>query len=291
MSTPSTATATLVPHNSLYGYSHHQNYQPATTSTTTTNYRTNATSSGRLGLINPGPSSHSGTYHTNATNSSYSTKLEQPNTMPVQHSSTMVSSKKRQRSKEPDWDNFYKNGLPKEVIVIDDSPPPPARIPDSVESPTAMKQSTRSAAAGSSKHAAKKRKRDDGELAYDPIYPQLNSSTQNKNASNSVSTTSTDRTTSAIHTTAATSLGSQYSHNTDNARDVDTYETNPQVGSNKRKRVATRQQIANEAKRKEIEVRGDAFTNYKAPPRPPIKCGDVEVPLKQDVSFILVIDQ
>lgn len=285
MSTPSTATATLVPPH--YGYSHHQNYQ-----SNSTNFRTNTTSTARVGLANPASSSsQAGTFHSNAANSSNSTKLE-PNslTMPAQYAAPMVQSKKRQRSKEPDWDNFYKNGLPKEVIVIDDdSPPPQGSIPDSVESRAItppMKRSTRpTAASNGSKHAAKKRKRDDGELAYDPIYPQTNSNTPHQNAS--ASTISTDRTTSAINTTAATSLGSQYSHNAEGQRTNGAYETDPQAGSNKRKRVATRQHIANEAKRKEIEIHGDAFSNYKAPPRPPIKCGDVEVPVKQDVSLVL----
>lgn len=289
MSTPSTATATLVPQHPHYGYSHHQNYQP-----TGSNYGTKVSSSGgRVGLANPASSSssHVGTFLSNAPNSPYSTKLEPPisSTMSVQHAAPMMQSKKRQRSKEPDWETFYKNGLPKEVIVIDDSPPPPTRIPDSAESPIPMKRSNRPAATSTTKHAAKKRKRDDGELAYDPIYPQTNSNTPHKN--DSASTISTDRTTSAIHTTAATSLGSQYSHNADNHRTAGTYEVDPQVGSNKRKRVATRQHILNEAKRKEIETHGDAFSNYKAPPRPPIKCADVEVPVKQDVSLNTPIQQ
>jgi dual-specificity kinase len=53
----------------------------------------------------------------------------------------------------------------------------------------------------------------------------------------------------------------------------------------KRKRTATRLQLANEAKRKELEVNGDAFSNYRPPPRPPIKAPDVQVKQIVDVSI------
>lgn len=270
MSTPSTATLHFPQH---YGYSHHQNYPP-----TSSNY--------------PASSSHNSTFLPNATTSSSSIKVERNNnfTMP---STSASQSKKRQRSREPDWNNFYKNGLPKEVIVIHDTPSPPRGLPESAaelkEASSAMKQSTRSTAANSStKQPVKKRKRDDGAVAYDAIYPP-NSNTPYQNGSNSASTISTDRTTSAINTTAATSLGSQYSHNAEGNRNTGAFETDPQAGSNKRKRVATRAHILNEAKRKEVELRGDAYSSYKAPPRPPIKCGDVEVPVKTDVSLGLPI--
>lgn len=288
MSTPSTATATLIPPHPNYGYSHHHNY-PAQGTT----FRTNP-SSARVNLVaanNLGSSSHGSAFLPNVPNSSYSAKLE-PNSlaMPVQHTSAKVQGRKRCRSKEPDWNEFYKNGLPKEVIVIDDDTPPPpaAKIAGSHEqralSPQ-MKQSNRPTAAGNSaKHPAKKRKRDDVDLAYDPIY-QPNSDPPTHIASDSASTISTDRTTSAINTTAATSLGSQYSHTADARRANAAYEVDPQSGPLKRKRVATRQQIANEAKRKEIEAHGDAFSNYQAPPRPTIKCPDVQVPVKQDKSW------
>lgn len=50
----------------------------------------------------------------------------------------------------------------------------------------------------------------------------------------------------------------------------------------KRKRV-TRQQTADEKKRKEIEVVGDAYSSYVPPPRPPIKAKEVHVPQLRDV--------
>lgn len=181
---------------------------------------------------------------------------------------------KRQRSKErqPDWDKFYENGLPKEVIVIDssESPEPSLDVSSHI-------QTNNSAVAANSRHAAKKRKRND---AYDPVYqldPSIDPSPQYKSESGSNSTISTDRTTSAIHTTAATSLGS-HSSNGQNG-----YEAAELTGQ-KRKRTNTRLQLANEAKRKELEVNGDAFSNYIPPPKPPIKSRDVPVRQVLDVS-------
>jgi dual-specificity kinase len=188
-------------------------------------------------------------------------------------------SRKRQRSKElrePDWHKFYKNGLPKEVIVIDDSP-----TPELSASVVSNGQTSRTLAAGNNRHAAKKRKRDDVGSTYDPVYQlgsHSNDQTPQYKDSPSGSTVSTDRTTSAIHTTAATSLGS-HSSNGQNG-----YEATEVQPGQKRKRTATRLQIANEAKRKELEVNGDAFTNYKPPPRPPIKAPDVPVKQVADVS-------
>lgn len=286
MSTPSTATATLVPQQLNYGYSHHQNYQtpgPA--------FRTNPPTSSRVNLVadNPGFSSHgSSSYLSNAPNySSYPIKVEATGlTMPpVQHAPVKVQGRKRGRSKEPDWDNFYKNGLPKEVIVIDDDSPPPSVSLDSRPLSSSVKQANRPPApVNGAKHVAKRRKRDDVEVAYDAIYQQ-NFTTPHQIPSNSASTISTDRTASAINTTAATSLGSQNSHNADTHRANGAYQIDPPAGSLKRKRVTTRQQIANEARRKEIEVHGDAFSNYQAPPRPPLKAPDVAVPVKQDKSY------
>jgi dual-specificity kinase len=293
MSTPSTATATLPHQNPHYGYSHHQNYQSTTT------YRANNSllnGTGRLGgaaynfpgssstltnglaLSNSSRSSHANIPRPSSTNQSPST------TMPFPQSASERVSKKRQRSREPDWEDFYKNGLPKEVIVIDDSPPP--RVSESVEPHplVSRNQTTRTVAGANNRHPAKKRKRDDLGSAYDPVYHLQNVPSQTQspryNNSESGSTISTDRTTSAIHTTAATSLGSQYSQSGGSKGYVD--EIQP---GQKRKRVATRQQLANEAKRREIEVNGDAFHNYKPPPRPPIKAPEVVVKVMQDVSL------
>ncbi len=189
--------------------------------------------------------------------------------------------KKRQRSRErePDWHKFYKNGLPKEVIVIDDSP-----TPDPSASVLSNAQPTRSVNGGA-RHAAKRRKGDDVGSVYDPIYhlgPSHSSNQSPEYKDSSGSTISTDRTTSAIHTTAATSLGSHSSNGQNGYEAVDV-----QPGQ-KRKRTATRLQLANEAKKRELETNGDAYTNYKPPPRPPIKAPDVQVKQVTDVSILKV---
>jgi dual-specificity kinase len=198
--------------------------------------------------------------------------------MPTTSITKQQTSKKRQRSRdrEPDWNNFYKNGLPKEVIVIDDSPPPEQSV-----SSSANGHIGRSVATTNGRHAAKKRRRDD--VVYDPVYHNASGSSNNtpQYHSGSGSTISTDRTTSAVHTTAATSLGSNSSNTQNGYVAIDT-----QPGQ-KRKRTATRLQLANEAKRKELELNGDAFTSYRPPPRPPIKAPDVQVRVVHDVSSIM----
>lgn len=287
MSTPST----LPPHHPNYGgYSHHQNYQSnggyrvnntllngGSRLGGSYNFPTpssNGTSSNSVGVADPSRASQ---------NAAHSSSRQETKTaaMPISSSASVSkpNPKKRQRSREPrepDWHKFYKNGLPKEVIVIDDSP-----TPEPSASVLSNTQPTRSVAGAGSRHAAKRLRRDDGGSAYDPVYHlepshSLNQSPEYKDSSGS--TISTDRTTSAIHTTAATSLGS-HSSNGQNG-----YEAEDVQPGQKRKRTATRLQIANEAKLKELETNGDAFTNYKPPPKPPIKAPDVQVKQVADVS-------
>lgn len=162
--------------------------------------------------------------------------------------------------------------------MIDDSPTPD---PSASASILSNAQPARSIAGEDSRHAAKKRKRDDVGSAYEPVYPHGASRSNDqspgyKDSASAGSTISTDRTTSAIHTTAATSLGSHSSNG---------YEAAEIQPGQKRKRTATRLQIANEAKRKELEELGDAYTNYRPPPRPPIKAQDVVVKVVSDVRF------
>ncbi|EKD20211.1 dual specificity protein kinase [Drepanopeziza brunnea f. sp. 'multigermtubi' MB_m1] len=285
MSTPST----LPPHHHNYGYPHHQNYQ-----SNTNTYRANNTllnGGSRLGASYafPTPSSN-GTSVNNvgvldpsfpSQNTAQSPQRveKKPAVMPTSGSAASKQNlKKRQRSREPrgpDWKKFYENGLPSEVIVIDDTPSPEPSGPI-----LASTQAARSVAAASNRHTNKKRKVDDV-APYDPVYhlepPYPNNASPDYKIS-STGSASTDRTTSAIHTTAATSLGS-HSSNGQNG-----YEVAAQTGT-KRKRQATRLQTSNEAKRKELEVNGDAFMNYKPPPKPPIKAPDVIVKQVADNSY------
>ncbi|MCJ1485904.1 dual specificity protein kinase kns1 [Schaereria dolodes] len=188
-----------------------------------------------------------------------------------QSASTLSQSAKRER--RPDWHEFYKNGPPKEIIVIDDDSPPPARRKENA-GPNSTSQGLISN--GMTKHASKKRKTGP---TYDPVSARNQASYSNTNTphygGSGTNTISTDRTTS-LQTTAPTSLGS---HGSGGSGGV--YLETGMVGQ-KRKRV-TRQQTADEKKRKEIEVVGDAYSFYVPPPKPPIKAKDVYVQPVKDV--------
>ncbi|PQE16050.1 hypothetical protein CJF32_00004943 [Rutstroemia sp. NJR-2017a WRK4] len=306
MSTPST----LPPHHPSYGYPHHQNYQSTAAYRASNNL---LSGSGRLGASYTIPTSSSSSTSSSVT-ATVPTRLNQTPTsntqalvtrtekksaaMPASSAAANASAaaskqpapKKRQRSKEPrqpDWHKFYENGLPEEVIVIDDSesPEPSASVASNV-------QANATAVTLNSRHAAKKRKRDDVGTVYDPVY-QLDGSAepspQYKSASGS--TISTDRTTSAIHTTAATSLGSHSSNgqngqnNQNGINGQAAFGGAVEVAGQKRKRTNTRLQIANEAKRKELEFAQESWGNYVPPPKPPIKARDVHVRQETDSSY------
>jgi dual-specificity kinase len=178
--------------------------------------------------------------------------------------------RKKRRSREPDWKTFYKNGLPKEIIVIDDTPEPDRPNAATAAAQTLANGRQHAAPNGAANSSAKKRKRDDEPTPYDPVHHSaaIGSHTPSK------STAASDRTNSAIHTTAATSLGSLSSNGH--------YEYDTQPGQ-KRKRT-TRQQIANEARRREAAIYTDALAHYRPPPHPPKKARDVHIKVVPDVS-------
>ncbi len=272
MSTPSTITATLPPphHNPHYGYSNHQAYQANSGHYGASSALVNGPS--RLApSYNSYPTTHQSTNTRNTTTSSASRPPQQSgNVTAPQSTSTMQGSRKRER--RPDWHEFYKNGPPKEIIVIDDDSPPP---PKHVENER-VNHTTRTVVR-EPEHATKKRKTAQKSV-YEPVQYQqpAYSNPRTTHAGNTGSTTiSTDRTTS-LQTTAPTSLGSHTSHGSMGAYVDDG------MGGQKRKRV-TRQQTADEKKRKEIETNGDAYSSYVPPPKPPIKAKEVHVPPVRDV--------
>lgn len=220
--------------------------------------------------------------------------------------SQALSSKKRRRESPVDWKKFYGGQPPKEIIVIDDTPEPDSAAVSAVSgSQTLVNGSTAyiytngttngtngTNAAGvgantsAARHAPKRRKRDDdvsttSGTRYDPVHhSRLNGSatTPRQNGTSSGSTiSSSGRGNSAIHTTAATSLGSLSSNGQ--------YDYDAQPGQ---KRKRTRQQVANEVKRRETAIVGHNYPNYHPPPRPPKKAGDVHVRVIPDVSIALV---
>ena len=186
-------------------------------------------------------------------------------------------SRKRRRSREPDWNNFYRNGLPKEVIVIDDSPEPEANTSRKITNGNYSTATVAPAGDSSARQPARKRRRDDDPTAsraagYHVQYVGSHTNTPLQNMTPIGSTLSSDRTNSALHTTAPTSLSSNSQY-----EDVQ--------APLKRKR--TRQQVANEAKRRDIDGLGDPFFTYKPPPYPPKKASEVHVRVVHDVSFSL----
>ena len=212
--------------------------------------------------------SHS--YPSNTTHSN-SRQLPPLRNMPPSHSTSQLQyANTRKRDRGPDWDEFYKNGPPKEIIVIDDDSPPPAIKRG--ENP--RMENTAQATAGAPQPAAKKRRMTQTS-AYNSVgdyrgsYSNARTYSHGDSASNTVST---DRTTS-LQTTAPTSLGSHTSHGSNTGAYAD------DVGVGQKRKRVTRQQIADERKRKEANV----VDAYVPPPKPPIKAKDVHVPTLRDV--------
>ena len=266
MSTPSTATATH-PTHPRYGYPH-SSYQA------TTSYPAPTTAAGAR-LANPytyavpSPTTTTLPY---APSSRVAPTTSTPSGMASHPSGSSAAPSQSSRRKKPDWGEFYKNGIPKEVIVIDDSPGP--------ESAKAAPPLLNHASTGHppAPQPAGKRRRTGIETAYDLGYYDRPSFSINPQQYGETShSLSTDRTTS-LHTTAPTSLGSQGSSGASNG----VYYEDASIGQ-KRKRT-TRKSTRDEQKRRELENVGDAFLSYVPPPHPVIKAKDVPVPLVRDVS-------
>lgn len=282
MSTPSTATATHASHHPHYGYSHHQvpyqtngAYPPNSTAGSTrlaNNYAYSANTATSAPTQPPQPHPPAAKP---APSSSVTNKLPSYNTSA---SSGSMSSGPSGRRRKPDWGEFYKNGLPTEVIVIDDSPPPDQHTTASrTHAPSSTVTVINQANGG---QPAGKKRRTGVETAYDLSYfdrPSYSMNPQKYGEHSSAGSLSTDRTTS-LHTTAPTSLGSHASTGTSNG----VHYEDANIGQ-KRKRVTTRKSTRDEQKRRELETAGDAFLNYIPPPQPPVKAKDVPVPVIRDV--------
>jgi dual-specificity kinase len=172
------------------------------------------------------------------------------------------SSDKKRR---PDWNEFYKNGVPAEIIVIDDDTPPPNG------------QRRQNGYAAASQHTDKRQRT--GNAAFEPAYHQsaatTYSATQTPYYENSAST---DRTTSAYVATAPTSLGSTTSNGT--------YLPPLEDGTVGQKRKRTRAQVAEDvgpAKRREIERLTPPHLLYVPPEKPIVKAKEVHVEVIRDV--------
>lgn len=289
MSTPSIATATL-PSHQIY------NYPPSYQSTSVSTYPTpssanNAsaatTNAAAASRVNPNANAYT-TYpapadtvssaattsqpHPSSKQSSLASSMPQTQAAPAQAANGSASSS---RKKQPDWNEFYKNGVPKEIIVIDDSPEPTSPAMKKTQArrpaPPASTPST------SKMQPAAKKRRTGGTENHTAVYdrPSFSHLPQQFGDDVSVAThsVSTDRTTS-LQTTAPTSLGSHGSlDNGLGANGGVSYE-DANVGQ-KRKRV-TRKTTRDEQVNKAYD--------YVSPPKPLIKAGEVHVPVIREVS-------
>lgn len=268
MSTPSIASTTLSAHHLPYGYPHQNPYQANAASYPANN----SVPTPRLtNSYHTFPSSHQSSSYRASQHSPLHTKqtYHQPAMPPSQSTSAMSNRAQR----KPDWNEYYKNGVPKEIIVIDDdSPPPPPAA-----SQTVTRRGSKRGRTNVQPAAGRKRKADDG---YDARYndsPAFSTHPAKFDEHSSGPSVSTDRTTS-LHTTAPTSLGSYGSSGADNS-----YE-DLNVGQ-KRKRAPPKE-TRSQAKRKQQEAINDAFADYVPPPNPPIKAAEVPVPVIPAVSSI-----
>ena len=267
MSTPSTITATIPPSHHLhhYGFTQPHNSYPNTSrrlpDPTSVSRSTGLTSS--YTFPNNTPSSLP--RHTSSTSIQPRSAVMPPS----QSDSRLSTSTAMKQERKPDWSEFYKNGVPKEIIQIDSD------SDDQVD--TQKKASDTRGGARQAQPATKKRKTAPMSAHEDreqqPQYSQNNSSASH--------TASTDRTTS-LQTTAPTSLGSNASHGSSRTMTVAELPT-PAAGQ-KRKRV-TRKSAADDLRKQEDSGATDALSHYFPPPRPPVKAPEVHVAVLRDVSL------
>ncbi len=274
MSIPSTATVALPSiHTSHYAYPTNRldHYQSGTG--TYDNIRNPSTR-----LAPSYPPNHHISPNTRTATSSSSRQLPIPTSMAPQLKSESQRPIKQERREDrrPNWEEFFKNGVPQEIIVIRDTEEPEPPKPEA----QVVNRTTRTVVrgGGTPEHAAKKRK-----TAANRHYDARNFSYSNARPTqldaSASGTISTDRTTS-LHTTAPTSLGSHGSHGSGAANHAE----DQAVAGQKRKRV-TRQQVAADAKRrKEIEEINDPHSLYVPPRKPIAKAPDVHVQPVRDVS-------
>lgn len=268
MSTPSIATTILPAHHSQYGYAHQNLYSPSTRTYPATNAL-------------PAPQRLTTSYHSSypaapqypRPQPSPAVSYRQPSNIsmaPSQQNSTTESASKRQ----PDWNEFYKNGIPKEIIVIDDDSPEP-------QYPTATSNTSnrqpRADASNYNSNPGRKRKVDQGyEIEYSDSPTFSTHPAKFGGSSSSASYQSGDRTTSLQTVTAPTSLESYAGNNASSS-----YE-DVRAGQ-KRKRIQPQKETRAQTKRKQQESTSDAFADYIPPPKPLRKAGDVHVPVIRDV--------
>ncbi|EXJ87280.1 CMGC/CLK protein kinase [Capronia epimyces CBS 606.96] len=262
MSTPSIATTIIPAHHSQYGYAHQNPYSPSTRTYPAT-------------TAMPAPQRLTTSYHSYPATAQYPQPQLSPGSYrPPSNVSSMAPSQPASavpdnNKRPPDWNEFYKNGVPKEIIVIDDDSPEPQPAADSSSQQQNLDTSTYPSNAG------RKRKVDQGyEIEYTDSPAYSTHPAKFGASSSSASYHSGDRTTSLQTVTAPTSLESYGSNTASNS-----YE-DVRVGQ-KRKRVQPQKETRAQAKRKQQET-ADAFADYIPPSKPLRKATDVHVPVIRD---------
>ncbi|PNS18274.1 hypothetical protein CAC42_7643 [Sphaceloma murrayae] len=244
MSTPSTATITVPPHQfghipSMGDYS--RPYPPAADQRTINSHAQYA--------HNPSYTVSQAPRQTNSQSAQYYDTSSNPR--------LAQASSSQKRARDPvDWVQFYGGKPPKEVIVIDDTPP--------------AEEHAMGAGVSLEGHYEKRRKT--GAADYNGTL----SNTQTPSAAYDQYgryTGSTDRTT--YQSTAPTSLGSTSSGGL--------YNEDASAGQ-KRKRVARQPPAPAAAPRRVAEEEKDPYAAYIPPPNPPLKAKDVHVAVIADRS-------
>ena len=276
MSTPQTATA--LHHHHFYPPTHQY---PDYSLPSSTDYRPNGTT-------------HNGPYNSNsvanndspnlrhASTATYATKQPSTNasiTYSAKNSPEMPPPANRRR-RPPNWDNYFQNGVPKEIITISDTPEPETR---------AAKHATTYAdaqptVAGASSHADKRR-RVDATAHKEPTYQPSNGVNRRRpweddsELSNSADSRGRSAATNS-YSTGQTSLSA--GSGTQQRARID----NTQIGQ-KRKRPARDRSSEGSS---EVEVVSkttaqDQWGPYIPPARPPIKAKEIYVKPIHEVSY------
>lgn len=171
--------------------------------------------------------------------------------------------------RKTDWQEFYKNGIPKEVIVIDDDSPSPH---------AQQRQGSLQALAGASSRPANsngdtrhidKRRRTDGLAAYNAVYVN-HQPANNENSSNSLT-----RTASGVYSTAPTSI------DTTNGQK---YHSRIDEHAGQKRKHLSRDRLGDDDFDMDVIVQHRTWANYVPPPKPPVKASDVYVNLVRDVG-------
>lgn len=172
------------------------------------------------------------------------------------------SPKKRRR--EPDWNEFYRNGLPEEIIIIEDSPEPAADVGHGLINVGA-------ATSPSAAPPPAKRRRKGDAAAPLHVDSAASQATALQSSHPNDANISSARTSGTLNTTAPTSLSS----NGQREEAVTSFDH----------QRTTRRRTAAEAKRKALDRAGALHLTYEPPPKPPKKVSNVHARVVADVSI------